>query len=85
MRDKAAQDLEAARRNVRLTAKQAWFTYQAGLVRKTAALQAMKFSSITLHAAIKGKTTGLKMELDVLQARQQLYSAWRDLQRRATT
>ncbi|UUZ69413.1 TolC family outer membrane protein [Polaromonas sp. P2-4] len=81
MRDKAAQDLEAARRNVRLTAKQAWFTYQAGLVRKTAALQAMKFSSITLHAAIKGKTTGLKMELDVLQARQQLYSAWRDLQK----
>jgi len=81
LQDKATQDLESAKRNARLMVKQAWFTWHAGFARQTAALQANKFSTLTLQAAAKGKTSGVKTELDVLQARQQLSSAARDLQK----
>jgi len=81
MRDKAAYELVAAKSSARLAAKQAWFTWHAGSARKTAALQAIKFTALTLQAAIDGKITGLKAELDVLQARQQLFGASRDLQK----
>ena len=81
LQDKATQDLESAKRNARLMVKQAWFTWHAGFARQTAALQANKFSTLTLQAAAKGKASGVKTELDVLQARQQLSSAARDLQK----
>jgi outer membrane protein len=81
MRDKAAQDLELARRNVRTATKQAWLNWRAGFVRQTAASQSLKFTAMTLQAALRGKANGLKMELDVLQARQQWYGTLRDLQK----
>ncbi len=81
LREKARQDLELARRNVRLAAKQAWFGWQAGAARKTASLQSVKFTSLALKAALTGRMNEVKSELDVLQARQQLYSALRDLQK----
>jgi outer membrane protein len=79
LREKARQDLELARRNVRLAAKQAWFGWLAGEARKTAGLQAVRFSTLALQAALTGRRTEVKSELDVLQARQQLYSAQHDL------
>jgi outer membrane protein len=81
LREKARQDLELARRNVRLAAKQAWFGWQAGAARKAASTQSVKFTSLALKAALTGRMNEVKSELDVLQARQQLYSALRDLQK----
>lgn len=81
LREKARQDLELAKRNVRLAAQQAWFGWQAGEARKTAALQAVRFSTLALQAALTGRRNEVKSELDVLQARQQLYGALRDLQK----
>lgn len=81
LRDKAAQDLESARMNVRLASQQAWFGWKAGVARQTAALQSKKFTSVNLESAIAGKAKDIKVELDVLQARQQFYSALRDVQK----
>lgn len=81
LREKAMQDLESARRNARLAGKQAWFGWQSGNARKTAALQAVKFSGVALKASTVGKMNEVKTELDVLQARQQMYSSLRDLQK----
>lgn len=79
LRDKAAQDLESAKMNVRLTSKQAWFGWQAGNARQTAALQSKKFSTLSLESAVTGKFKDVKVELDILQARQQFYGSIRDL------
>jgi outer membrane protein len=81
LHEKALQDMESAKRNVRLGAKQAWFGWQAGNARQTAALQAMKFSLLSLASATAGIEKDVKVEIDVLQARQQLYGALRDLQK----
>ncbi len=81
LREKARQDLELARRNVRMAAKQAWFGWQAGAARKTASLQSVKFTTLALKVALTGQTNEVRSELDVLQARQQFYSALRDLQK----
>jgi outer membrane protein TolC len=64
-----------------LNAKQAWYLWQAGSARQVAALQGVKSSLAALDAALLGRNTGLKTELDVLQARQQLEEARRDLNR----
>lgn len=81
MRDKAMHELEGARRAARLAATQAWHTWQAGYARHAAAQQSLKFTSLSLQAAIRGRDTGAKAELDVLQARQQWVGAARDLQK----
>lgn len=81
LRDKAMHDVEAARRNTKLSLKQAWFAWHAGFARQTAALQSHKFTTLALQAARKGKTSGVKTELDVLQAQQQLSNALKDLQK----
>lgn len=81
MNEKAAQDVETAKRSVRLAAKQAWFGWQAGNAHQKVALQSVRSSSASLDSAIDGKRKGIKIELDVLQARQQLLGAQRDLQK----
>ena len=81
MREKARMDLETAKRNVLQACQQAWFGWQADHARQTAALQSLKFSTLSLNSAIQGKSNDLKTELDVLTARQQVYSATKDLQK----
>ena len=81
LRDKARHDLELARRNVRLAAKQAWFGWRAGEARRTASQQAVRFSTLSLQAVQAGQGNELKSVLEVLQARQQHLGALRDLQR----
>ena len=79
--ERAEQDLETARRNIRAAGKQAWHGWQASRARHDAALQLHKFFSLSLESAIQGKRKGVKTEFDVLQARQQLSGAWRDVQK----
>lgn len=81
LRDKALMDLESAKRSVRHACRQAWFGWQASHMRLSAAQQSMRFATLNLNSAIHGKSNELKTELDVLQARQQISSSIRDLQK----
>lgn len=78
MRDKAAQELEAARRNARLSAKQAWFTWRASAVREASSKQAMQSAGLALSGAQSARARGVKADIDVLQAEQQHATALRD-------
>lgn len=78
MKEKARLDIEAARRAAALAVKQAWFGWRAASIRTEAGLQSVKAARAALRAARLGQETGLKMELDVLQAEQQLWGALRD-------
>ncbi len=79
LREKARQDLVAAQRAARLAVKQAWYGARAATTRHLAAVQAVKASIAALKVASTGIAAGLKTELDLLQARQQLEGARRDL------
>lgn len=81
LKEKARLDVEAARRAARLATKQAWVGWRAAHARTQAALQSVRAADAALLAARRGVETGLKTELDVLQAEQQLASARRDLGR----
>ena len=80
-RDKAEQDVEAARRTARFNATQAWNVWLASHTRESAAQQGVKFWTSSLKAANTGQASGLKSGMDVVQASGQLYSALRDLQK----
>ncbi len=81
LRSKAEQDLQSAMRTARSTAKVAWYSSNASKARESAALQVLKSAALALQAASVGAKTGLKFELDVLQAKEEFLSAWKDLQR----
>ena len=81
MRDKARLDIEAARRAARQAVKQAWFDWHSAHVRTEAGQLMVKSAELTLLAAQRGKTVGLKMDFDVIQAEQQLRSAEHDLRK----
>lgn len=77
--EKARQDIEQARRNAELAVKQAWYGWRAGQVRYRAGGQALLAAQSALRVAEAGARRGLKGELDVLQAQQQVAAARRDL------
>ncbi len=77
-RDKAAQELEAARRNARLAAKQAWFTWRASGIREASSKQAVQSTTLAVNGAQSARARGVKSDADVLQAQQQHAVALRD-------
>lgn len=79
LREKASANVENARRQARATAKQAWYTWQAGQTRHTAALQGVKYTALASQAAVSGNTSGVKYRRDMLQTRVQLTGAVVDL------
>lgn len=81
LKEKAAQELEAARREALAAAKQAWFTWRIGSARHSAALQAVKFSSLAAQASASGKISGVKSEREVLQSKQDLEEAIAELEK----
>jgi len=81
MREKARQDLAATQRATRLAMKQAWYGAQGATTRHVAAVQAVKASIVALRAASGGIAAGLKTDLELLQAQQQLEGSRRDLNR----
>jgi outer membrane protein len=78
LQEKAMQELEAARRNARLTTKQAWFTWRASQVRENSTLQTVQSAVLALNGAESARTRGVKSDIDVLQAQQQRAVALRD-------
>ncbi len=78
-RDRAKDELENARRNVSLQTRQAYLGVVNGLTQVQALQQALKSSESLLEASKLGQEVGVRTNLDVLNAQQQLYSTRRDL------
>ena len=78
-RDRAREELENARRNVDLQTRQAYLGVVNGIAQVQALQQAVKSGASLLEASKLGQEVGVRTNLDVLNAQQQLYSTQRDL------
>ncbi len=77
--NRAREDLENTRRNVALQTRQAYLGVVDGIAQVKALQQALKSSESLLEASKTGQEVGVRTNLDVLNAQQQLYSTRRDL------
>jgi outer membrane protein len=78
-RDRARDELENAHRSVALQTRQAYLGVVNGIAQVQALQQAVKSSESLLASSKLGQEVGVRTNLDVLNAQQQLYSARRDL------
>lgn len=77
--EKAKQDLESARRSVTFSTRQAFLGVTSGIAQVKALAQALVSNQTSLDSTKLGQEVGVRTEVDVLNAQQQLYSAKRDL------
>ena len=77
--EKARQDLEVATREAGLQARQAWLNVNSGAARVRALEQALVSSKAQLESTKLGLQVGVRTNLDLLNAEQQVFSAQRDL------
>ena len=77
--EKARQDLEVATREASLQARQAWLNVNSGAARVRALEQALASTQAQLDSTKLGLQVGVRTNLDVLNAEQQVLSARRDL------
>ncbi|TAK87918.1 MAG: channel protein TolC [Betaproteobacteria bacterium] len=76
---KAKEDLENARRTAALTSRQTYLTVINGIAQVGALEQALVSSQSALDSNKLGYEVGVRINIDVLNAQQQLYSTQRDL------
>ncbi|MEO6897947.1 MAG: TolC family outer membrane protein [Caldimonas sp.] len=81
LEDRARNDLEAARRAVIQTTRQAYYTLQSGSAQVKALEAAEASSQLALEATQLGYRVGVRVNVDVLNAQSQLYQTRRDLAR----
>ncbi len=79
LQDKALHDLETTRRNIALQIRQQYLNVTNGIAQVKALKQALISSKSQLDSTILGQQVGVRTEVDVLNAQQQMYSARRDL------
>ncbi len=79
LEDKARADLEAARRSAAQGARQAFFGVNNGLAQVKALEAAEVSSKSALESNRLGYEVGVRINIDVLNAQQQLYATQRDL------
>ncbi|MBU1265684.1 MAG: TolC family outer membrane protein [Gammaproteobacteria bacterium] len=77
--EKARQDVEVAAREAGLQARQAWLNVNSGVARVRALEQALVSTQAQLDSTKLGLEVGVRTNLDVLNAEQQVLSAQRDL------
>ena len=77
--DKARQDLETARRTAELTARQAFLGVTSGIAQVRALEAALVSSQSSLDSTRLGQEVGVRTQVDVLNAQQQLSQTRRDL------
>jgi outer membrane protein len=77
--ERAKQELESAQRNIALQTSLAYFGVTNGAAQIQALQQAIASSESVLKATQTGQQVGVRTNLDVLNAQQQLYSTRRDL------
>lgn len=79
LEEKARADLDTARRNAAQGARSAFLGVQSGLSQVRALEAAETSSKLALDANKLGYDVGVRINIDVLNAQQQLYSTRRDL------
>jgi outer membrane protein len=79
LRDKARQDLENARRTAALAARQNYLGVTNGIAQVKALEQALVSSQSSLDSNKLGYEVGVRINIDVLNAQQQLFQTKRDL------
>ncbi|MEO8332779.1 MAG: TolC family outer membrane protein [Gallionella sp.] len=78
-RERSKQELENAKRNVATQTRQAYLGVASGMAQVQALQQALASSENVLQASKLGQEVGVRTNLDVLNAQQQLYATRRDL------
>jgi outer membrane protein len=81
LRERADSDLENVRRTVALTARQSYLGVTNGLAQVKALEQAVVSSQSSLDSNKLGYEVGVRINIDVLNAQQQLFQTRRDLAR----
>ncbi len=81
LQEQARNNLEAARRGVSQSTRQAYFGVQSGQAQVTALEAAESSSKLALEATQLGYRVGVRVNLDVLNAQTQLFTTQRDLSR----
>jgi outer membrane protein len=79
LEDRARNDLESARRNAALAARQAFLGVNSGVAQARALEQALVSSISQLDSTKLGRDVGVRTTVDVLDAEQQLITTRRDL------
>ena len=79
-REKAAQDLENTKRTVAQNVRQNYLGVTNGVAQVKALEAALVSNKSSLDATVLGKEVGVRTNVDVLNAQQQLFQAQRDLQ-----
>jgi outer membrane protein len=77
--DRARQDLENARRNAEFTARQTFLGVTSGIAQVKALEAALVSSQSSLDSTRLGQEVGVRTQIDVLNAQQQLSQTRRDL------
>ena len=77
--EKARQDLELANRQAALQTRQSFLGVTSGMAQVKALEQALVSSQSSLDSTRLGQEVGVRTNVDVLNAQQQLYTAMRDL------
>lgn len=77
--DRARQDLETARRTAEFTARQAFLGITNGMAQVRALEAALVSTQSQLASTRLGQEVGVRTQVDILNAQQQLFSARRDL------
>ncbi|HXZ54259.1 MAG TPA: TolC family outer membrane protein [Burkholderiales bacterium] len=80
-REKAQQDLESTRRTAALTARQSFLGVTNGMAQVKALEAALVSSQSALDSNKLGYEVGVRINIDVLNAQQQVFSTLRDLSR----
>ena len=81
LEERSRNDLEAARRGVTQTTRQAYYTLQSGAAQVQALEAAEASSQLALEATQLGYRVGVRVNVDVLNAQSQLFQTRRDLAR----
>ena len=79
LREKARSDLDNVRRQAALSARQAYLGVTSGLAQVKALEQGLVSSQSALESNKLGYEVGVRINIDVLNAQQQVYSTRRDL------
>jgi outer membrane protein len=79
LKTKSLQDLEFARRQSTLAAQQSYLGVTSGLAQVRALEQALRSSEVSLESTKLGRDVGVRTQVDVLNAQQQVANARKDL------
>ncbi len=79
--EKSRTDLETAQRQAELSARQSFYVVNSGLAQIRALEAAERSSQLALDSNLLGYQVGVRINIDVLNAQQQLFTTRRDLAR----